>query len=178
MIYLSLAAATVGADLWSKHAIFDRLEVSIIDVDGIPRIVAAKTEPVVENWFELEAVLNYGAFSGWFASVPWLLVAISLAAVVVTTLMIAVPAVSRKVMVVALGLVAGGALGNLYDRTQIGAVRDFLKVFYVGGDGQESVWPNFNLADSGICVGVGLILVAEFFGSKKEPKPSEAEPKE
>ena len=62
-------------------------------------------------------------------------------------------------MVLALGLLGGGALGNFYDRYFIGCVRDFLKVFR-----GEWVWPNFNLADSAICIGVGMIFLREIFG--------------
>ena len=53
-----------------------------------------------------------------------------------------------------LALVMGGALGNLYDRLSEGAVTDFLD-FYMGG----YHWPAFNVADSGLSIGVGLILL-------------------
>lgn len=50
----------------------------------------------------------------------------------------------------ATGLVLGGALGNLYDRLALGAVRDFLRI---------GIWPMFNLADTAIVVGVGLLIL-------------------
>lgn len=50
----------------------------------------------------------------------------------------------------ATGLVLGGALGNLYDRLALGAVRDFLRI---------GIWPMFNLADTAIVVGVALLLI-------------------
>lgn len=55
---------------------------------------------------------------------------------------------------VGLALVVGGALGNLYDRILHGSVTDFL-LFYLG----EYQWPAFNVADSAICVGAGLLLL-------------------
>jgi signal peptidase II len=55
---------------------------------------------------------------------------------------------------VALGLILGGALGNLMDRLRLGFVVDFLDA-YVG----RYHWPAFNLADSAICVGVAMLLV-------------------
>lgn len=54
----------------------------------------------------------------------------------------------------ALGLVIGGALGNLLDRLRHGAVTDFLDFHF-----QDYHWPAFNLADSGIVLGVFLLLI-------------------
>ncbi len=70
---------------------------------------------------------------------------------------------------VALGLLAGGALGNLYDRFYFGGVRDFIKCYH--GDW---VWPNFNLADSAICTAVGLLLLREFLFSRKQREAAAA----
>lgn len=56
-----------------------------------------------------------------------------------------------------LALVIGGAIGNVIDRFVFGAVVDFL-YFHIGRYG----WPAFNVADSAICVGVGLMLLAQF----------------
>jgi signal peptidase II len=58
----------------------------------------------------------------------------------------------------AIGLIAGGALGNLVDRLRYGQVVDFIEV------GVRSVytWPIFNVADSAVCVGVGLLIVRSF----------------
>jgi len=54
-----------------------------------------------------------------------------------------------------IALVMGGAVGNLIDRIETGRVVDFIQVYY----GQWS-WPAFNLADSAITLGVGLLLLA------------------
>jgi len=63
---------------------------------------------------------------------------------------------------VGLALVAAGALGNLYERLLVGAVVDYLDVFL-----GPYHWPAFNLADSAICVGVGLLL----WTSVRHPPP-------
>ena len=65
-----------------------------------------------------------------------------------------------------LGLIWGGTCGNLYDRAVHGYVRDFVKWFLEWG-GRQHVWPNFNVADSAICVGVGLLVLLFLL----EPKP-------
>ena len=55
----------------------------------------------------------------------------------------------------ALGLVAGGALGNLVDRLRLGEVIDFLDI----GVGDRYRWPTFNLADAAVTIGVLLLVL-------------------
>ncbi len=62
---------------------------------------------------------------------------------------------------IALGLIIGGALGNVVDRIRFGAVYDFLD-FYCG----QWHWPAFNMADSFICVGAFVIIILGMFNSK------------
>ena len=60
----------------------------------------------------------------------------------------------ETLMATALSLILGGAIGNLIDRVAYGYVIDFLDVYY-----QTWHWPAFNIADSAICIGVGLMLL-------------------
>jgi len=62
-----------------------------------------------------------------------------------------------------LALVVGGALGNLWDRLAIGAVVDFIDVYY-----QRWHWPAFNVADSAICVGAALLIISTFKARPEE----------
>jgi signal peptidase II len=64
-----------------------------------------------------------------------------------------------------LGLVIGGALGNVIDRLRFGAVIDFLYFHYAGWG-----WPAFTVADSAITVGVGLLLIDGLFGKVRAAK--------
>jgi signal peptidase II len=57
-------------------------------------------------------------------------------------------------LAVAIGLIVGGAIGNVADRVRLGAVVDFLD-FHLG----SWHWPAFNLADSAICLGVAAMLL-------------------
>ena len=66
----------------------------------------------------------------------------------------------KKLEGLALALILGGALGNLYDRVTLGYVVDFLDFHWSGRH-----FPAFNIADSAICVGAGLILVEGFLKS-------------
>lgn len=64
---------------------------------------------------------------------------------------------------VSLGLIIGGALGNVADRLRMGAVYDFLDFHY-----ETYHWPAFNAADSFICIGATLIIAHAIFSRKKE----------
>lgn len=68
---------------------------------------------------------------------------------------------TEKISRIGYALVLGGAVGNLLDRLRFGAVVDFLD-FYWG----QYHWPAFNIADSAICIGAGLILY-QYVRSKK-----------
>jgi signal peptidase II len=70
----------------------------------------------------------------------------------------------ETLMATALSMILGGAIGNLIDRVAYGYVIDFLDVYY-RDDWQH--WPAFNIADSAICIGVGLMLL-ESFGVGKQ----------
>ncbi len=64
-----------------------------------------------------------------------------------------------------IGMVIGGALGNIIDRIRYGAVMDFIDFHY-----ELYHWPAFNLADTFICVGVVFIFIESFLESKWEQK--------
>ena len=68
---------------------------------------------------------------------------------------------NEKLFCAGLALVLGGAIGNLYDRITLGYVVDFLN-FHLN----NHYWPAFNVADSAICVGVGLLLLDSYKASK------------
>lgn len=67
-------------------------------------------------------------------------------------------------MRVALGLIVGGAVGNIIDRFWLGAVVDFVQWHWM----YKYFYPTFNVADSAICVGIGIMMIASF----RLPKPA------
>ena len=69
----------------------------------------------------------------------------------------------------ALSLVIGGAVGNLWDRVFSGSVTDFLQVFLGSYE-----WPSFNIADSGISIGAVLIALDLIFPPRKQTDPNHA----
>jgi lipoprotein signal peptidase len=66
-----------------------------------------------------------------------------------------------------IGLIIGGAFGNILDRLRIGAVTDFVDVHYKGWH-----WPTFNLADVAIVSGVTLLVLFSFRATDRQPTPS------
>ena len=77
------------------------------------------------------------------------------AIVVVLALLKWLKSEKSKFVQVALGMIMGGAIGNVIDRLRLGAVFDFLD-FHIG----ENHWPAFNVADSFICIGAGMIILS------------------
>ena len=152
------------------------ISLAIIALDALTKwLVAARIDlhesiAVIPNLFEIVHVRNTGAAFGIGANtdshiVPMLLnggAIIVFAVVVVYALR---TAVTDRMLQVALHLILGGAIGNLVDRFRFGYVVDFLD-FYV----RDHHWPAFNIADSAICVGIGLL----FLDMKKHPEEKEA----
>lgn len=115
-------------------------------------------QEVVPGLFNLVYLHNSGAAFSLLASVEgvwkqWFFVVVAIAALAFILVLFKQYCVAAMAYTVAFGLIAGGAVGNLIDRLRFGSVVDFLD-FYLGG----YHWPAFNVADSAICVGVGLFL--------------------
>jgi len=156
LIFWPLMTAGFVLDLWSKKAVFDRLQQqqtgSVSIIDGFLRLVMAE---------------NAGAAFGIATGRTHLLVALSVIALVVIFAVFLLGRAEQKLAHVALGLFAAGICGNLYDRIfNNGLVRDFIDVVYWPG----KHWPAFNVADTMLCVGVGLIIVSGFFTGKSSRK--------
>jgi len=144
--YLLLVAATIALDRWSKVLIQKRFDLN-------------ESISLIDGFFNITYVRNTGVAFGIFdpLSLPAKSVLLSVftafAAVIVITYSVRSP-LRNRLLQVALALVLGGALGNLYDRLAYGYVVDFLE-FYVG----SFHWPSFNIADSAISVGVALLAL-------------------
>ena len=112
---------------------------------------------VIEGFFNLRYSENPGVAFGMLQQLPGGRLLLTLLAVVAFVLVIAYlrktePDATR--LHVALGLVGGGALGNVIDRVAYGRVTDFI-VWHV----KEHEWPAFNVADAALCVGVALMVI-------------------
>ena len=146
--------------------IFDRVTKAVVLESFAPG-----ESRVVTGFFNLVLVFNKGAAFSFLAAAPgWqtpVFAAIAVVAAVVISILIFRNA-GNKIFCGALGLILGGALGNLYDRLVYGQVVDFLD-FHVAG----WHWPAFNVADSAITLGAG-ILIAESFMHREEARGKRA----
>ncbi|OGQ96158.1 MAG: signal peptidase II [Deltaproteobacteria bacterium RIFOXYD12_FULL_57_12] len=146
----------VAADQLTKFWVLDAFRAS------------GEARAVIPGFFNLVLVANTGAAFGFLAGEYGRWRQIFFVAVAVFALVVMVFAYHHfracgRLYGVAIGMIAGGALGNLIDRLRFGAVVDFLDFFIKGYH-----WPAFNVADSAITVGVGLFLLISFLESGKE----------
>ncbi|HEY0264952.1 MAG TPA: signal peptidase II [Granulicella sp.] len=119
---------------------------------------------VIHGVFQISHVMNTGAAFSLFENLPSVavrygLIAFSVIAIGIVGTMLWITARALTMTSTALALILGGALGNLYDRVHLHYVIDFLAVRIIHYD-----WPDFNVADSCICIGAAL-LVLEMFRS-------------
>ena len=149
---LALAALVVVLDQLSKWWILERIMLP-------PRVVE------VTSFFNLVLTWNRGVSFGMFnTNSPlnmWILPLLALAIIVM--LGIWLRRAERPILVLALGAVIGGAVGNLIDRLRFGAVADFLDVHAFGYH-----WPAFNIANSAITVGVAALIFDAVFGAAEQ----------
>jgi signal peptidase II len=120
---------------------------------------------VVPGFFDLVHVLNSGAAWGMFRGYNWVLTAVCILAIIGLYLFRHSFQLHRPGPRLALGLIAGGIIGNLIDRVRVGHVIDFLS-FYIG----QYHWPAFNVADSSMCVGVTLFVILSWRSERAASK--------
>lgn len=144
-----VAVLLFAVDQLSKLFVLHRLDLA----DGPVRVLP---------FMDLTLVWNRGISYGLFQQSGlgrWILVALTLAAVVVLSLWLR--RTQKSVVAYAIEVILGGAVGNLVDRVVYGAVVDFVHLFYAGYS-----WYVFNIADAAIVVGV-IVLLGEGLFSRR-----------
>jgi len=127
--------------------------------DGWPEQIVPPVPviPIIPGFFDFQYAENTGAAFSIFAQHPGVLTIVSLLiATVIFWWYWRTPQAHRGTRI-ALALVLGGAIGNLIDRLFRGSVVDFIHVFW-----RQYHWPTFNIADSAICIGIGLLILWSF----------------
>jgi signal peptidase II len=159
--FLLLALAVFALDQWTKWLVERHLPFPT-------------SREIVPGFFHLSHVKNSGVAFGLLAGAgenggAWILALLGVAAIAVVAVYFRGARTSDKLLLTALALVLGGATGNLLDRVTTGAVTDFLGV-YLG----SYRWPDFNVADSAISVGLCL-LILDSFRPRRAPAAAPAE---
>jgi signal peptidase II len=126
---------------------------------------------VATSFLDLVLTCNRGVSFGMFNSAGLNSLVFALAAAaIVAVLTFWLARVRSNFLAIAIGLIIGGAIGNLIDRLRFGAVIDFL-YFHAG----PWYWPAFNLADSAICLGVAAMLLDGLLLRRAAPQANRGE---
>lgn len=147
VVVVAIAAAIFALDRWTKWIVettFSPFDTKVI-IPGFFSVVRSENPGIAFGLFQ-ESTSKYRTGA---------LVVFSLLAVAILAWMLRRVDHMDRLTAVGLALIFGGALGNVYDRVHVGAVTDFLD-FYLG----NVHWYTFNIADSAICTGAGLLLIA------------------
>jgi signal peptidase II len=150
-VHFLLALLVVLLDRWTKRLVAARI--------GMYAHIQ-----IIPGFFRLTHTENTGAAFSLFADSPshWktaLLIGFSMIAMVIVSVLLWKQTRVLTMTGIALSLILGGAVGNLWDRLASGRVVDFL-LFYV----KRYEWPVFNLADSAIVVGAALLVIEILWG--------------
>lgn len=162
LLFWTIAALGAASDLLSKSMIFDWLRFDWSTHCGVDQVV-------IDGFFMLQTAANPGTFFGKLSGFNNYLIIFTVLMMAVVLIMFMAPPKELsgrgwgRLYTAALALVLAGAAGNLWDRIQFGAVRDFL-LFQFG----SYRWPNFNLADAWLTIGIIAYILAAWRASRHE----------
>lgn len=169
-IWMFLTAAIVLlADFFTKQLAIDHLGPD--PAQGFPY---GKAMAIIPGFFDLRWAENTGGAFSFMHTQPWVILGIS--GVMIVGIIVWAFLIRQKAFIVqlALGLIIGGAIGNLIDRVRFGYVIDFLHFYVNRASGKELFWPTFNVADMGIVVGIGLFVYLTLFTKLLDEAPAAA----
>ncbi|MCS6893322.1 MAG: signal peptidase II [Deltaproteobacteria bacterium] len=155
VFYLVVFALLLFVDLWTKNFIDSRLALG----DSVP---------VIEGFFNITLVYNYGFAFGTLTHASWLIKSILTLVIIAFLSFLGYWIYDKETYFwrrFSLVLILAGGIGNLIDRLVFGYVRDFFD-FYL----QEFHWPAFNFADIYISCGVVLFLILDWWSPKHSSK--------
>lgn len=152
----------------SKRLLYGIISLAVIVLDQWTKLIIRNNfrvnwdhKVVIPGFFDIVHVRNRGAAFGLGAgsdSAPLILNVLAIGVFFFVLVLALRSSVGERILQVGLHLILGGAVGNLIDRFTLGSVVDFLDVYVTVG-GVERHWPAFNVADSAICIGIGLLLI-------------------
>ncbi len=153
LIWLLLSALVIIIDQWTKA-----IAVAALDYLTPVAVLPGLNWTLVHNEGGAFSFLsNHGGWQRWF----FLIIASGVTIALVEWLRRT--ARRQWVLCLPLALLIGGAIGNLIDRARLGYVIDFVDVYY-----ENWHWPAFNVADSGITVGIVMLIAFELFGKSRD----------
>jgi len=149
--WLWISALVIALDLLTKWLALNQLQLH-------------QQLPIIDGLFSFTLAFNPGAAFSFLASASgwqrWFFTAVAVGVSAMLLVWMARLPRSKRLEPIALALILGGALGNLYDRIMHGHVVDFILVHWQ----QSWFFPAFNIADSAITVGAALLILDMFVG--------------
>jgi signal peptidase II len=152
------------------------LALLIVAFDQITKLIVMKYIPygservVVDGFFKLVHWQNTGAAWSMFRGNNGILALVAFGALIILIWKRHHFDIHTMGGQVSLGLIFGGIIGNLIDRIRVGHVIDFLYFYVLRRDGREAGFPAFNVADSAICIGVGLLFILSWQSERNRTK--------
>lgn len=147
----------------------------VVALDQVSKFLIRANQDILpipeEGFFRITYTLNPGSAFGIIGHQAFFITIIAIVGIAAILIYVRYPPFNRMLVRIALGLLLGGAVGNLIDRLAFGQVVDFIDI----GIGHYR-WPAFNLADSAIVVGIILMIYYFIFLARRErPVPREDE---
>lgn len=136
-------------------------------------IARSQRIPVISGFFNLTFITNKGAAWGIMHGYGWLLLTIAIVVIIASFFFMRWLTEGWNERYYALFIIISGVIGNSIDRVWRGEVVDFLDFYAL-----DWHWPAFNIADSAICIGVGLYFLSVFLRPLKETQQMNTTPKD
>jgi signal peptidase II len=151
-LWVLIVAVVVGLDHWTKLLASGQLQYGVpVEILPVFNLTLQHNEGAAFSFLS-----DAGGWQRWFFTIVSSVVSIAL------FVWLCRLTAKEKMLAVSLSLILGGAVGNLWDRIDLGYVVDFISVHY-----QSHYFPAFNIADSAITVGAGLMLLDMFLNPEK-----------
>jgi len=161
----------------NKYLWLSAITASVIALDQLTKYLVVRrfrlheSVRIIPGFFDLTYVRNPGAAFGFLAGAPGMwrsIFFITVSIVALAVILFLVRQAHDRLSLIAFSLIGGGAVGNLVDRVRFGEVVDFIDWYY-----RTYHWPTFNIADSAISLGVGLMAIDMLFSKKQEEQKTE-----
>ena len=158
LVWLMIMVGVIFLDQLTKW-------LTVINLEYIPWPGVPDTVPIIEDVFHFTYVRNEGAAFGILKDQRWVFLVVSTVAIIALSIYLWKNRNGSKLLNLGISFIIGGGIGNMIDRTLLGYVIDFLDFRLID-------FAIFNVADSFVCVGVGLfalaVILEEIKTSKKE----------
>ena len=154
---------------WTDYLLYSIVIIVGIILDQLTKYLAVKylapvdTVPLINGVIHLTYVENPGAAFGMLAGMPWIFNTFSIVTCIVIAFYLYLGHADNKLYAISLSMIVSGGIGNLIDRLSLGYVVDFIDFRLIN-------FAVFNGADSFVCIGAGILILALIIDLKKEMK--------